>query len=267
MEEINTYLMHLSNQLSFNTDVENRISVSYNYLKSKILEDFGNRIESVQIFGSYDRGTALSQTIDQDSDVDVMVIFREKEFQPVTLLKHLRQFAENIYPRSEVSPDHPAVTVILQHTKFELVPAYWERYFLMEDDLKIPAPKNIEQKWITTNPSDLKEQLEQKDRQENGMIKPLIRLMKYLNTLYGKPYPSFAFDYHAINHNYPKKQVMDYFFEFINDMYIEGQTAEQVTFIQELKTRRKNILYLIEGDMPDYAMLELIKLFKSDYNN
>lgn len=91
------------------------------------------------------------------------------------------------------------------------------------------------------------------------MIIPLVRLMKYLNVRNGSPYVSFQFEHHAIKHYYPKKELKDYLFEFIKDMFIEEQGEEQVKFVQELKTRRKNIIHLIEGNMPDYAVQELQK--------
>lgn len=159
MNEINTYLTELSKQLCCSKDVTDKIDDSYNYLEGKIFEHFRVRIEKVQIFGSYDRGTYLPQSIDPYSDVDVMIIFKTNEFQPDTFLKHLREFADKIYPRSEVSPDHPAITVVLQHTKFEVVPAYFEISFWNGKELKIPAPRNKDLKWITTEPNDLKEEL------------------------------------------------------------------------------------------------------------
>ncbi|TXH60936.1 MAG: nucleotidyltransferase [Bacteroidia bacterium] len=265
MNEINTYLTQLSKQLCCNKDVTDKIDNSYNYLEGKIFEHFRYRIEKVQIFGSYDRGTYLPQSIDPYSDVDVMIIFKTNEFQPDTFLKHLREFADKIYPRSEVSPDHPAITVILQHTKFELVPAYWEKYTFSSDELKIPAPRNKELKWITTEPNDLKEKLFEKNKKENGMIIPLIKLMKYLNVRNENPYESFRFEHHAIKHYYPKKEIKDYLLEFINDMFTEEQNEKQIKFIQELKTRRKNILHLIEGNMPEYAVQELQKIFPLIY--
>lgn len=257
MTDINSYLTKLVKQLSYSKDERGRIDSSYNYLEGKIFEYFRDRIDKVKVFGSYDRGTALPQNIDAKSDVDVMVIFKNNQYQPDTFLKHLQEFADKIYPRSEVSPDHPAITVELQHIRFELVPAYWESVFLSGKELKIPAPRNKELKWITTEPDELKEKLTNKDGKENGQIIPLIKLMKYLNVLYGRPYESFRFEAHAIKHYYPKNEIKDYFLEFISDMFTDEQTDEQVKFVLELKSKRKNILHLLDGNLEKYAIQEL----------
>lgn len=259
MTDINSYLTKLSKQLSFSKEEIEKIDGSYNYLEGKIFEHFRDRILNVTMFGSYNRGTALPQNVDPKSDVDVMVIFKTNQFQPDTFLKHLQEFADKIYPRSEVSPDHPAITVVLQHTKFELVPAYWEEHILFSDELKIPAPRNKELKWITTEPDSLREKLLEKDKRENGMIIPLVKLMKYLNVLNQRPYESFRFEHQATSHIYPKKEMKDYFLEFISDMFTDDQTEEQINFIQHLKERRKNILHLLKGNMHEYATLELQK--------
>ncbi len=257
MTDINSYLTKLAKQLTYTKEEKDKIDASYNYLEGKIFEHFRDKIDKVRVFGSYDRGTALPQSIDLKSDVDVMVIFKANQYQPNTVLKHLQEFADKIYPRSEVSPDHPAVTVVLRHTKFELVPAYWESVFLGSKELKIPAPRNKELKWITTEPDILKEKLIKKNNEENEMIIPLVKLMKYVNVLSGKPYESYRVDYHAIKHSYPKKEIKDYFFEFIDDMFTDEQTAEQVKFVQELKDKRKNILHLLSGNLEKYAIQEL----------
>lgn len=259
MTDINSYLTKLAKQLSNSKEERDKIDNSYNHLEGKVFEFFRDRIQKVHIFGSYDRGTELPQSVDPNSDVDVLVIFKTNDFQPATFLKHLQECADKIYPRSEVSPDHPAITVLLSHTKFELVPAYWETYFLASDDLKIPAPRNKELKWITTEPNKLKSTLQEKDKEENGMLVPLIKLIKYFNTLQGKPFDSFAIEKFAVSRSYPCKNLRDYFFELINDLDADGATEPQKKFITELKARRENLVALEKRNLTDYIELELQK--------
>ncbi len=266
MSEINTYLTQLSKQLCCAKDVTDKIDNSYNYLEGKIYEHFRDRIEKVQIFGSYDRGTYLPQSIDPYSDVDIMIIFKTNEYQPDTFLKHLRQFADKIYPRSEVIPDHPTISITLNHIRFELVPAFWENSFWNGLQLKIPAPKNKELKWITTSPTELKNDLERKNEKENQQIIPLIKLIKYFNSLKEKPYSSFQLEKVAINLSYSNNgELKDYLFEFINDLDLEEKTETQTAFIQELKKRRKNLTVLEKGNMPEYAIKEFQKFFPLMY--
>lgn len=265
MNEINTYLTELSKQLCCSKDVTDKIDNSYNYLEGKIFEHFRDRIERVQIFGSYDRGTYLPQSIDPYSDVDVMIIFKTNEFQPDTFLKHLREFADKIYPRSEVIPDHPAITVLLNHIRFELIPAYWEEHTFSADELKIPAPRNKELKWITTDPLQLKKDLNKKNVRENQMLIPLVKFIKYFNALNGKLFNSFLIEEFAISRSYPDNELKDYLFEFINDLNTKDLSETQIKFVQELKMRRKNLITLDKGNMPEYAIQELQKVFPLIY--
>ncbi len=259
MDDINSYLTKLAKQLSNSKEDRDKIDNSYKHLEGKIFEFFRDRIEKVHVFGSYNRGTELPQSVDSKSDVDVLVIFKVNNLQPDTFLKHLQKFADKIYPRSEVSPDHPAITVVLGHTKFELVPAYLETHIFASDDLKIPAPRNKELKWITTEPNKLRSTLEEKDNKENGMMIPLIKLIKYFNTLQGKPFDSYVIEKFAISSSYPCKNLRDYFFEFINDLDTVGATEPQKEFIKELKSRRDNLLALEKRNLSDYIELELQK--------
>lgn len=266
MSEINTYLTQLSKQLCCTKDVTDKIDNSYIYLEGKIYEHFRDRIEKIKIFGSYDRGTYLPQSIDPYSDVDVIIIFKTNEYQPDTFLKHLRQFADKIYPRSEIIPDRPTISITLNHIKFELVPAFWEDSFWNGQQLKIPAPRNKDLKWITTSPTDLKADLERKNRKENQQIIPLIKLVKYFNLLNEKPYSSFQLEKYIIDLTYSNNgELKDYLFEFINDLDLGKETEAQTAFIQELKNRRKNLITLEKGNMPEYAIQEFQKFFPLMY--
>lgn len=259
MSDINSYIEVLVNRLSITQDEKDKIDNSINYLKGKIWECFQDRLSKVEVFGSYDRGTSLSPRIDQNADVDILVIFKTKDYQPSTFLKHLNEFAENLYRRSDISPDHPAITVELSHVKFELVPAYWEVNTFSDDDLMIPAPRNKEIKWIETEPQKLKDALASKNNKEKQMITPLIKLVKYLNYLHGKSYNSFAIENFAISRSYPENGLKNYLYKFINDISTDRKTDDQITFINELKLRRKNLLHLEKGGLSDYIEQELAK--------
>jgi len=260
MIDLNSYLTKLSKKLSVSPEEKIKIDKSIGFLTAKLWEHFQDRLLKVEVFGSYDRGTALSPSVDPNSDVDLMVIFKTNEYQPATFLKHLNEFADKKYSRSEVSPDHPAITVILEHVKFELVPAYWETYVLASDDLHIPAPRNKEVKWIVTDPAQFKKDLEYKNSRENNMITPMVQIIKYYNTLKGKPYDSFIIENFAVSRSYPCKDLKDYFFEFINDLRVDkAESDEQRNFISELKSRRENLMLLEKRNLNDYIEQELQK--------
>ena len=259
MSDINSYLATLAKRLSVTKEEREKIDTSINYLKGKIWERFQDRLSKVEVFGSYDRGTSLSPAIDQNADVDILVIFKTNDYQPNTFLNHLNEFAKNLYQRSDVSPDHPAITIELDHVKFELVPAYWEENTFSANDLMIPAPRNKEIRWIETEPQQLKEDLEAKNNMENQMITPLIKLIKYLNYRHGKPYDSYVIEKFAISRSYPDKELKNYLYEFINDLDTDDQTEMQIAFINELKLRRENLLNLEKNHLTDYIEQELQK--------
>lgn len=259
MTDINAYLTALEKKLSIGKEEKEKIDNSISYLEGKIWERFRDKLKKVEVFGSYDRGTSLSPSIDKGSDVDVLVIFKINEYQPNTFLKHLNEFAENLYPRSEVSPDHPAITIELNHVKFELVPAYWEINTFSSDDLMIPAPRNKEIKWIATDPMDLKSKLEGKNNRENQMITPLVKFIKYLNYLRNKPYDSYIIENYAISRRYPDSELKHYLYEFINELFTDDQNEQQVAFVNDLKAGRKNLINLENGNFTDYLDQELQK--------
>lgn len=65
MSDINSYLEALVKKLSVTKDEKDKIETSINYLKGKIWERFQDRLSKVEVFGSCDRGTSLSPSIDQ----------------------------------------------------------------------------------------------------------------------------------------------------------------------------------------------------------
>ena len=132
-------------------------------------------------------------------------------------------------------------------------------YFFQNDELKIPAPRNKESKWITTNAEKSKNELLERHKQENELIIPLIKVIKYFNTLQGKPYDSYIIERFAISRSYQAQNLRDYFLKFINDLNPNEQTEEQKKFILELKSRKENLLALEKRNLSDYIELEMQK--------
>lgn len=257
--DIDSYLNKLVKQLSIDKQQRDAINNSVEVLKGKIWAEYRERISSVEIFGSYDRGTELPQSIDDKSDVDILVTFKSNDFQPAILLKQLYQFADDNYNRSDVLTDHPTIVIEMTKVRFEVVPAYIENSFFKGDELKIPAPRNKELKWITTEPKKLKEKLVKKNSNENQLIVPLIKLIKYFNVKQGKPFNSFLIEHHVINVDYDGGTLKDYLFKFIENFKTDDANKEQIKFITELRSRRNNLITLQKASMNDYAILELQK--------
>jgi len=268
METVNEYLISLLEDLSIRESRIEEIQCSFDSLKGELWRKFQDRLEKVEMFGSYDRGTSLPQAIDPQTDVDVLIQFKTADFQPQTFLEHLRQFAKSKYSRSGVEPSFPAIVVELHHVTFELVPSFsqLEKTGIFSEELrmKIPAPRSNEDRWITTNPAGLKEAVEEKDAEHHQLIIPLIKLIKYLNCIHNRPYDSFIIEGHIIQVDFDdcSPSLPDFVLCFIESLRdLEEATEHQRKFIQTLRRHRKNLRTLIKENMSDYALQEAQKLF------
>jgi tRNA nucleotidyltransferase (CCA-adding enzyme) len=168
MTDVNRYLTDLVDKLRLNKAEKDKIEAEFDKLDSKLWGHFRRKLKDVQIFGSYDRGTMLSTAIHKEPDIDVLIIFKEKQFKPQTYLTQLQQFAESGYSRSEIFQSSPAISIERNLVRFELVPAYFD------DPLKIPAPKIAAPDWISTNPVEFKSSLAAKNGNNSELITPLV---------------------------------------------------------------------------------------------
>ncbi|MBL0033928.1 MAG: hypothetical protein IPP27_17760 [Bacteroidetes bacterium] len=149
MKDINSYLTDLSNSLNISPEKKERIETSISYLSKNLWGHFQSRLSEVTVIGSFDRETIISN--DPEADVDTIVVFKQKEVQPETYLKQLREFCEKNYTRSEIYQDHPTIVVDMGHIKFEIVPSYF-----IQKPLKEFAPRSKEFRWISTSPIEFK---------------------------------------------------------------------------------------------------------------
>ena len=88
--------------------------------------------------------------------------------------------------------DFPAVKLILNHIKFDIIPAYIEESFLFSKTYYIPDKNN---NWCITTPNDINESLASKNQSlGNNIIRNTIRLCKHWNASYGHPYESYEME-------------------------------------------------------------------------
>lgn len=199
---LNSYLEDLASKLIIRDSEKEKIKISIETLNSRLNRYFSN-IEEKFVFGSYTRGTILPRKADCNSDIDFMVVFQNpNKYKPDTMLRWLRDFVKDNYLTSEIYQSHPTIVLSLNHIKFELVPAYNPLSALGIKNYQIPAPYLDYADWISTDPVKLKEDLIEKNKNNNSKIKPLIRLLKYWNVLNGKIYSSYELENHIINQSY-----------------------------------------------------------------
>jgi predicted nucleotidyltransferase len=192
-----SHLQNTADSLKIQDSERIAIDTSISSLSNK-LGSYFNNIESKFVFGSYDRRTILRRSKDPNSDVDYMVVFSDgSSWSPQTLMNRLKKFAEDKYSRSEIYQSSPTVVLELNHIKFELAPAY-----ISWGTLYIPAPASDYSQWIITNPNILKDALNEKNRNNQYLIRKLVRLMKYWNVLNGKVYSSYELEKYVIDQSY-----------------------------------------------------------------
>lgn len=248
---MNQYLNSLSQKLIIDPTKKDRIELSISHLIKSLWGHFQARLSEIEVFGSYDRDTIIMA--DKDTDVDIIVVFKQKEVKPDTYLKQLKEFCEQYYQRSEIYQDYPTIVIDMDHVKFEIVPSY----FVSDAIKKIPAPRSKEFAWISTAPKEFKNTLETKDRNNKDLIKPLIRIFKYWNSLNSKPFLSYEIEKTILNKAYSCTTIRDYFF-YASNAIIESATSEtQKKICNELKERRRRIRILEENKMFEYIELEL----------
>lgn len=250
MKDIDTYLIGLSSYLKIDSHKKEKIEISIAFLKKGIWGHFQNRLTEVETIGSFDRDTIIMQDI--DADVDLIVVFKQKELQPETYLKQLKDFCIRSYPRSAIYQDHPTIVIDMDHIRFEIVPSY----FVSETYKKIPAPKSAEFQWIDTDPRYFKEKVDVKDINNKGIIKQIIRILKYWNNLNEKPFSSYEIEKIIISKTYFCSTLRDYFFSAINAIIESAITENQIDKCNGLKERKRRLKILEEEKIIDYIESE-----------
>ena len=257
METINTYLVSVARSLVLTDDEKGRIDTSIGNLQGKLDAWFGNDLVRHFRFGSSTRDTILPRKADADSDIDYMVVFRNKEdYKPATLLNRLRRFVENKYSRSEIYPSHPTIVLELSHIKFELVPAIMPYDF--NDHYHIPAPTSDYMDWMLTTPVALKQKIDDANSRYHYQIKRLIRLLKYWNVMNGKVYSSYEIEeYVGDLVFYGCTSLEDYFVYAVKWLPVHRLPQYKKDKVQRLKDKVETIRKHYDDGYKDLAMTEL----------
>lgn len=248
---INDYLSILAKKLVINPDLKSKIDTSVSYLKENMWATFQDRLIDVTTFGSYDRETFIQQ--DKYADVDILVVFKTKDYQPETYLKQIRNICEKKYSRSDIYPNHPTVVVELEHIKFEIVPSI----IYSGETVKIPAPRSKELKWIASNPKEFKLTLLKRNKSNRELLLPLIRIFKYWNSLNDNPFLSYEFERFICNRSFGGDNLYSHFNSVMESISEISKTELQNTMIEKLKERTRRLRVLDKYKIPEYIEQEL----------
>ena len=193
--------------------------------------------------------------MDEQSDVDYMVVFKDGSSVAQTYLDRIRRFVENYYGRSEIYQSSPTIVLELNHIKFDLVPARSSWF----SGLQIPDGGGG---WRDTNPNDFNTALEAKNGSNYNLIKPTIRLVKYWNAVSGYVFDSFEFEKWMIDQSYWfDTNQKDYLFSTFDKLGLGlGAAQWRKDKLERAKQIVKNVRDYERQDMPASAEAEVKKL-------
>lgn len=251
-----TYLDKRASDAVLSSGEQSSINTSISTLKSRLTTYFGSGLSDQFRFGSSTRGTILPRAMDEHSDIDYMVVFAERGYSPQTYLDRLKRFAETHYSRSDIKQSSPTIVLLLNHIRFDLVPALKEQY---APGYEIP---NGATAWQSTNPNDFNASLVAKNNAEFSKIKPAIRLLKYWNAQNGYVYDSFSLERWVIILSFPTAlNLRDYLFTIFDNLTLN---YDQAQWRKDKLARAKAIIAEVRRmereDMPYSAEAEIKKL-------
>jgi len=254
------HLTTTATNLVLSSSEKSSIDTSINTLKTRLNDWFGSDIKEQIKFGSSTRGTILPRKADERSDIDYMIVFdNENNYKPKTFIDRLKTFASAKYSTSEIHQSHPTVVLMLNHIKFDLVPAYRNNSFLRT--LYIPAPKSDFTEWTSTDPNGFNKQLTDKNNNHSGQIKPMIRLVKYWNARNSYVYESFGLEKDLVGQIYFLcANLKDNLFSGINGLSTFGLPQYKIDKVQRAKDIVAQVKEFERMNMPDKAESEIKKL-------
>ena len=218
-----SFLNELSSCAVLSKSDQASIVNSIKVLDSRLSLFFNDDISESFCFGSFSRSTILPKFIDPFSDVDYMVVFNNTKHNKQTYFDKLKKFANKYYSQSLVYQDFPTVAIVLNHIRFELVPA--RNSFV--GGYKILSSRNkLLNKWTSTSPNNFNKRLQNCNVMNGGRIRPLIRVMKCWNVFYGYPFDSYLLEESIIDYNYY------YFFKFSKNLNLRDlffKTMEELS--------------------------------------
>lgn len=214
-----TVLSHLRKVATngvLNGDEKVSINTSILTLERRLTNCFGQDVTDKFRFGSSTRGTILPRSMDSNSDIDYMVVFRDDQYQPTTYLNKLKRFVSTYYSTSEIYQSSPTIVLELGHIKFDLVPALEGR-----SNYQIPAPASDYLDWLPTDPNDFNETLVDKNMNHNSLIKPAIRLAKYWNSQNSYVFDSYLLEKEIVDMSFWLcDDLKEYFYDVINNLEV-----------------------------------------------
>lgn len=206
--------------LGYNTTERDKIKSSLSHLEGVLKNKLGNEISEIIRFGSFTRNTILPRKYDPQSDVDLMVVFKDDSKKPETYRTKLRDVLDQAYPNSLSKKDFPVVKLELNHIMFDLVPAIKKAKLWNGYNYYIPNRNNFLDDWQITYPNDINEAIQNKNQQYgNNIVRNVIRLCKHWNASAKYPFESYVLEKWIIDRwFFPGDNLYDKFLSVLTDL-------------------------------------------------
>jgi|ThiBio_1000_plan_1041568.scaffolds.fasta_scaffold00452_30 hypothetical protein len=249
-----TYLERRASNAVLSAIEQISINRSIDTIKNRLNNYFGTELKDHFRFGSSTRGTILPRSMDGASDIDYMVVFKDDGYTPQTYLDRIKRFADFYYASSEIKQSSPTIVLLLNHIRFDLVPALSNWPF----GYRIPDGSSG---WRDTDPNDFNARLTAKNNAELFMIKPTIRLAKFWNAESGSIYDSYSFEKFIVERDFfDCRNVRDYLFKIINSLSSSNNVQWKKDEIERAKRIITQVRAYERADMSSAAEAEVKKL-------
>ena len=250
------YLQTRASNAVLSTTERSSIATSISTLQNRLKSYFPTELSEHFRFGSSTRDTILPRSMDEYSDIDYMVVFKEGDNTPQTYLDRIKRFVSYYYSSSEISQSGPTIMLDLNHIKFDLVPALKRAW---GTGYQIP---NRQSDWQDTDPNDFNQALETANKNNAYLLKPTIRLAKFWNADNNFVYDSFLFEKWIMGQSFWNvSNQRDYLFTVIDNL-VTYNISEQ--WRRDKIERAKKVVAktreLERDDMPYGAEAEIKKI-------
>jgi hypothetical protein len=252
---VRSYLYNRATEAVLDEEERASIAKSIATIGTRLNAHFDDAISHHFAFGSYTRGTILPRSLDTESDVDYMVVFKDEGYAPQTYLDRLRRFGETRYFSSEIYQASPTFVLNLNHIRFELVPA-----LVNGSGYSIPDGAG---RWMVTTPNAFNRSLTEKNQACKSRLKPAIRLAKMWNASRGYPFKSYPLEREATRFSFHvcDDTVASHFFMIMDNLMLPVGAAQ---WRLDCLARTSEIIgsarYYLSTD-PELAENEIRKLF------
>lgn len=144
--------------------------------------------------GSYARSTMIAPLTEADIDIFIILnpIYYNKE-HPEYVLDKVRNVLSKTYSSSKSSRNGQAVTITFSDFIVDVVPAFNRS----GGGFLIPDPKN--KTWITTDPQVHAKLMTDNNKNKNGTLVPLVKMIKCWNRYNNYPFVSFYLELLALD--------------------------------------------------------------------